>query len=125
MEAKKLLADEKEKTENGKASRQPINSKMDDVLKNNGIDRATQFVGNVEGNGARTLMEKRALIIDYMIEDILEAPTRVAGTEDEIQHVGEIHQHLLLFLNEYLSGLRTKRFCLTSDILGKTKQYRD
>ena len=58
---------------------------MDDVLKNNGIDRATQFVGNVEGNGARTLMEKRALIIDYMIEDILEAPTRVVGTEYGIQ----------------------------------------
>jgi hypothetical protein len=98
---------------------------MDDILKKNGIDRAAQFGGTIEGNGARTLMEKCVAIIDEMVEAVLEAPTRLAGTDDEIRHVGEMHGHLLLSLDGYFSGLRTKRFHLTPEILAKTKQYRD
>ena len=58
MEAKRLLEANKKKPENGKSFGQPINAKMDEFLKNNGIDRAVQFGGNIEGNGAHTLMGK-------------------------------------------------------------------
>jgi hypothetical protein len=43
---------------------------MDDILKKNGIDRAAQFGGTIEGNGARTLMEKCVAIIDEMVEAV-------------------------------------------------------
>jgi hypothetical protein len=124
-EAKKRFAAEKKKPENGKAFGQPINAKMDEVLKKNGIDRAAQFGGTIEGNGARILMEKCIEIIDEMEEYVLQAPTRVAGTDDEIRDVGEMHRHLLLSLDGYFSCLRTKRFHLTPAIAEKTKQFRD
>jgi type II secretory pathway component PulF len=57
VQAKKVFAAEKKKPENGKAFGQPINAKMDEVLKKNGIDRAAMFGGTMEGNGARKLME--------------------------------------------------------------------
>jgi hypothetical protein len=119
------LAVERKKPENGKAFGQPINAKMDEVLKKNGIDRAAQFGGTIEGNGARTLMEKCVPIINEMMEFVLQAPTRVVGTDDEIRHVGNMHRHLLLSLDGFLSGLRTKRFHLTPGIIDKTKRYRD
>ena len=86
VEAKQLLAAERKKPENGKAFGQPVNSKMDDVLKREGIDRAAQFGGTIEGNGARVLMEKCVTIIDEMVEFVLQAPaaTRVAGTDEEV-----------------------------------------
>jgi hypothetical protein len=83
LQAKKLFAAEKKKPENGKAFGQPLNAKMDKVLKKNGIDRATQFGGTIEGNGACILMEKCVAIIDKMEEYVLGAPTKVAGTDDE------------------------------------------
>jgi hypothetical protein len=49
VEAKKAFAAERNKLENGKAFGQPVNAKMDEVLKKNGIDRAAQFGGTIEG----------------------------------------------------------------------------
>ena len=49
---------DKKKPENGKAFGQPVNAKMDEVLKKNGINQATQFGETIEGNGALNLMEK-------------------------------------------------------------------
>jgi hypothetical protein len=64
---------------------------MDEVLKKNGIDRAATFGGTIEGNGARKLMENADAIINEMEEHVLNAPTRFAGTDDEIRHVGKTH----------------------------------
>jgi hypothetical protein len=79
-----------------------------------GVDRAAQFGGTIEGNVAHALMEKYIAIIDEMVEAVLEAPTRVAGTD-----VGQMHRHLLLSLDGYFRGLRTKWFHLTPEILEK------
>jgi hypothetical protein len=124
-QAKKMFAAEKKKPENGKAFGQPINAKMDEVLKKNGIDRAAMFGGTIEGNGARKLMENADAIINEMEEHVLEAPTRFSGTDDEIRHVGKTHGSLLHSLDGYFSCLRTKRFHLTPDIVAKGKQFRD
>jgi hypothetical protein len=98
---------------------------MDEVLKKNGIDRAAMFGGTMEGNGARILMEKCVSIIDDMEAHVMQAPSRVAGMDAKIHHVGNMHHDLLLSLDGYFSCLRTKRFHLTPEISEKTKQYRD
>ena len=110
FQAKKLFAAERKKPENGKAFGQPINAKMDEVLKKNGIDRAAQFGGTIEGNGARTLMEKCGAIINEVEEHVLQAATRVAGTDGEIRHVGMMHKHLLTSYDGFFSALQTNDF---------------
>jgi hypothetical protein len=90
-EAKKKFTDEKKNLENGKAFGKPIKTEMDEVLKNNGIDRTTMFGGTIKGNGARKLMENCDAIISKMEEHVLQAPTRFAETDDEICHVGKTH----------------------------------
>ena len=125
FQAKKLFAAERKKPENGKAFGQPINAKMDEVLKTNGIDRAAQFGGTIEGNGSRILMARSNAIINEMEEHVLEVPTRTAGTDAEIRHVCRAHRQLLTALDGYFSCLRTKRFHLTPEILENGKLYRD
>jgi hypothetical protein len=120
-----FAAEESKKPENGKAFGKPINAKMDKVLKKNGIDRAAQFGGTIEGNGSRTLMEKCHAIIDKMEEHVLRVPTRVTGTDDEIQHVGMMYKHLLTFLDGCFSALQTKQFHMMPVILEMAKLYRD
>jgi hypothetical protein len=124
-EAKKAFLEEKKKPENGKAFGQPINAKMDEVLKKSGIDRAAMFGGTIEGNGARKLMDNADAIINEMEEHVLQSTTRFAGTNEEIRHVGETHRHLLHCLSGYFSCLRTKRFHLTPEIVQKGKRFRD
>jgi hypothetical protein len=126
LQAKKLFAAEKEKPENGKAFGQPINAKMDEVLKTNSIDRAAQFGGTIEGNGARTLMEKCGAIINKVEEHVLQAATRVAGTDGEIRHVGMMHKHLLVtLLDGFFSALQTKQFHVMPEIVERAKLYRN
>ena len=109
-EAKKVFSAEKKKPENGKAFGQPINAKMDDILKKNGINQAAMFGGTLEGNGARKLMDNADAIIGEMEEHVLQSPTRFAGTDEEIHHVGNTHRNLRHCLSGYFSCLRTKRF---------------
>jgi hypothetical protein len=68
---------------------------MDEVLKKNGIYRAAMFGGTIEGNGARKLMENADAIINEMKEHVLQSPTRFAGTDEQICHVGKTHRSLL------------------------------
>jgi hypothetical protein len=70
-------------------------------------------------------MERGGEVISEMEEYVLQLPTRIAGTDEEIRHVGETHRQLLLCLDGYFSSLRTKRFHLTPEISEKTKQFRD
>jgi hypothetical protein len=102
------FSEEKKKPENEKAFGQPINAKMDEVLKKNGIDRNAMFGGTKEGNGARKLMDNADAIITEM---------EFAGTDEEIRHVADTHHNLLHSLSGYFSCLRTKRFHLTPDIV--------
>ncbi len=53
LQAKKLFVAEKKKPENGKAFWQPMNAKMDEVLK-----RMASVGATIEGNGDCILMEK-------------------------------------------------------------------
>jgi hypothetical protein len=103
-----------------------MNAKMDEVLKKNGINRAAQFRGTIEGNGAHILMGKCVAIIDEMEEHVvLGVSARVAGTDDEIRHVGMMHKHLLTYLNGYFSALWTKQFHVMPKILERAKLYRN
>ncbi len=96
---------------------------MDEVLKKNGIDRATIFGGTIEGNDACKLMENCDAIIDKMEDYVLQAPTRIAGMDGKNWHVGETYQHLLYSLDGYLSSLQIKWFHLAAKILDKARQY--
>jgi hypothetical protein len=49
------------------------------------------FGGTIEGNGTQILMAECVTITNEMDEEVLQAPTRVAGTDDKIRHVGEMH----------------------------------
>jgi hypothetical protein len=77
-QAKKLFAAEKKKPEYGKVFGQPINAKMDEVLKKNCIDQATMFGQTIKGNGARKLMANAPAIINKIEEHVLDAPTNFA-----------------------------------------------
>ena len=60
---------------------------------------------------------------DYVFN--LPIEQRLVGTQDEIQAVCERHRQLLLCLDGYFSGLRTKRYHLTNEIKTKTILYRN
>jgi hypothetical protein len=64
-------------------------------------------------------------IIDKKEDHVLQAPTRVVGSDDAIKRVGMMHTHLLTSLDGYFCCLQTKRFHLTPKILEKYKQYCD
>jgi hypothetical protein len=88
------------------------------------LTQAAMFDQTIEGNGARKLVENCDAICNEIEDHVLQAPTRIAGTDEEIWHVGETHWHVLHSLDGYFSSLCTKRFHLTSEILEKAKQYR-
>jgi hypothetical protein len=71
--------------------------------------------------GTCKLMANVDAIIQEMQEHVLQSPTRFAGTDEEIGHVGETHRSLLNCLDGFFSSLRTKRFHLTQEILEKGK----
>jgi hypothetical protein len=62
---------------------------------------------------------------DYVFQ--LPVEQRLVGTQDEIQAVCEHHRQLqlLLCLDGYFSGLRTKRYHLTEEITMNMKLYRN
>jgi hypothetical protein len=123
--AKKQFREEKKKPENGKAFGQPINAKMDEVLKKSGIDQSVQFGGTIEGNGTQKLSENCDAIVDEMEEYVLQVTARIAGMDEEIRHVGEMHCRLLHSLDGYFSSLLIKQFHLTREILEQGKWYCD
>jgi hypothetical protein len=53
-------------------------------------------------------MENCDTIITEMEESVLGAPTRIAGTDAEIRHVGKTHYDLLTCLDGFFSFLRKK-----------------
>jgi hypothetical protein len=124
---KTLFAEEKKKDENCKGTGQPLHAEIDSILKRHGIDRAAQFGGALAGNGCRTLMADADSIINEIQEYVFQLPVqqRVVGTLDQIEAVCERHRQLLLCLDGYFSGLRTKRFHLTAEITSKTIEFRD
>jgi hypothetical protein len=66
-------------------------------------------------------------IINQIGDHVFSLPLeqRVVGTVEEIMEVCEQHRQLLLCLDGLFSGLRTKRYHLTAEIIEKTKAYRD
>ena len=124
---KTLFAEEKRKEENCKGTGQPLHAEIDSILKRHGIDRAAQFGGALAGNGCRRLMSDATPIINEIQAYIFALPEeqRLVGTNEQIEAVCEQHKHLLLCLDGYFSGMRTKRFHLTAEITAKTLQFRD
>jgi hypothetical protein len=60
------------------------------------------------------------------MEFVLALESKVEGMSDElIRQVCEAHKSYLQAFNIYLSGILTKRFHLTDEIVAKTRQYRD
>ncbi len=124
---KTLFAEEKRKEENCKGTGQPLHAVIDCILKRHGIDRAAQFGGALAGNGCQTLMANTDSIMKDIGEYVFQLPVeqRMVGTLEQIQAVCELHRQLLLSLDGYFSGLRTKRFHLTPAIIAKRIQFRD
>jgi hypothetical protein len=126
-ETKTIFAEEKKKEENCKATGQPLHAEIDSILQRHGIDRAAQFGGALAGNGCRMLMADADSIIKQIRDYVFSLPLeqRVIGTVEEIMEVCEQHRQLLLCLDGLFSGLRTKRYHLTAEIIEKKKAYRD
>jgi len=120
--AKSTFAKAKSQPENSKADGQPLRAKIDETLKKYGIDRAAQFGGDIEGNGARKLMSECTDIIGDIEKYVLSLSSTagVIGTEEQLKDVCEKHRQLFLCLDGYFSGLRTKRFHVTEEITLKT-----
>jgi hypothetical protein len=72
-------------------------------------------------------MAQADAIVKEIREYVFQLPIeqRLVGTEAEILAVCEHHRQLLLCLDGYFSGLRTKRYHLTDEIKTKTILYRD
>ena len=115
------------KDENSKGTGQPLHAEIDSILLRHGIDRAAQFGGALAGNGCRRLMAEAASIVNEIEAYVFSLPVeqRMVGTNEQIQAVCEQHRHLLLCLDGYFSGMRTKRFHLTEDITARTIEFRD
>ncbi len=115
------------KDENSKGTGQPLHAEIDSILMRHGIDRAAQFGGALAGNGCRRLMAEAASIVNEIEAYVFSLPVeqRMVGTNEQIQAVCEQHRHLLLCLDGYFSGMRTKRFHLTEDITARTIEFRD
>jgi hypothetical protein len=96
-------------------------------LKRHGIDRAAQFGGALAGNGCRRLMADAISIVNEIEVYVFSLPVeqRMVGTKAQIQAVCEQHKNLLLCLDGFFSGMRTKRFQMTREITAKTIQYRN
>jgi hypothetical protein len=60
-------------------------------------------------------------ICDYVFG--LPVEQHLVGTNEQIQAVCDLHRELLLCFDGYFSGLRTKRYHLTEEIIARTKQY--
>jgi hypothetical protein len=119
LKTKKLFAEqEKKKEENCKGTGQPLHAEIDSILQRHGINRAAQFGGALAGNRCRKLMAEANAIMKEIGDYLFQLPVeqRLVGTQDEIQAVCEHHRQLLLCLDGYFSGLRTKRFHLTDEI---------
>jgi hypothetical protein len=118
------FSNEKKKPANDKAFGQPLRAtKCDDILKKKGIDQTAQFGGDLEGNGIRNIMVEATSIMIDEIENTIFGMYRVVGMDDKIRNVFERHHQLFLCWNGYFSGLRTKRFHLTDEIVTKMKKY--
>jgi hypothetical protein len=124
---KALFVVEKKKEENSKGTGQPLHAEIDCILERHGIDRAAQFGGALAGNGCRRLMAEATSIVNQIEMYVLSLPVeqRMGGTNEQIEAVCEQHRQLLLCLDGYFSGMRTKRFHLTAATTAKTIEFRD
>jgi hypothetical protein len=114
--------------ETRKGAGQPFQSEIDSILQSHGTNRAAQFGGAHTGNGCRKLMAKADAIMKEIGHYVYLLPIEqcLVGTQDAIQAaVCEYHRQLLLCLDRYFSGLRTKRYHLTNEITMNTILYRN
>jgi hypothetical protein len=125
-DAKSSFREEKKRPENSKAFGQPVRAKADELLKEQGIDRANHFGEDVEGNGIRKLMAAALEFVSRLKDYVLSLPAeqRISGTDAEVAEICDRHGELLTNLDGFFSGLRTVRFHLTDDIVNRTNQHR-
>jgi hypothetical protein len=118
---------EKKKEENSKRTGRPLHAEINSILKRHGIDRVTQFGGGLAGNGCRRLMAEAAYTVNKIEAFVFSLPVeqRMAGTNEQIEAVSEQHRHLLLCLDGYFSGMHTKRFHLTAELIAKMIKFRN
>lgn len=119
------LKGEKKKEENGKAFGQPLNAKMDDILRKHGIDRGHVFGGDIDGNACRRLMENASSIVDDIESYVHGLTTQKCASQEEIHEVCEYHKQLFFCMDGYLSAMRVKRFHLTDRVIVERKQFQE
>jgi hypothetical protein len=112
------------KTENSKAFRQLLRAKSDEILKKRGVNLAAQFGGDLEGNVIQKLMaEAFSIIITNDVEEQVLGTERVVRTHEETQDMCEKCHQLFLPWDGYFSGLWTKHFLLTDEIVNRRKEF--
>ena len=124
--AREVFEREASKDENSKAFGQPVRKKIEEILKKHGIDKGAAFGGDLQGNACRKLMEKASTIVDEVKVFMClpeTAATRVIGTDDEIRERCDLYCQLLVAFDGCLSGLRTKRFRVTEEIIETTEKF--
>ena len=124
---KEAFEHEASKDENSKTIGQPIWKKTEAVLKKHGIDKGAAFGGDLQGNAGHKLMQKASTIIDE-IKDYMCLPetatTSVVGTDEEVRNRCDLYCQLLKAFDWCMSGLHTRRFCITNDtIIETTNRY--
>ena len=123
---KETFDQEASKDENSKAYGQPIRKGIEQILKKHGIDKGAAFGGDLQGNACRKLMEKANMIIEE-VKEYMTLPetsaTRVFGTEQDIQERCDLYASLLTAFDGCISGLRTKRFHVTDEVVDQTERY--
>ena len=124
--SKETFEREAAKDENSKAFGQPIRKAIEQILKKHGIDKGAAFGGDIQGNACRKLMEKAGAIVDEVKQYMTlpeTAATRVVGTEQEILDRCDLYSNLLTAFDGCISGLRTKRYHVTDEIVDQTERY--
>ena len=124
--AEAKFQDEGNKAENSKQFGQPVRAFVDNVLRKRSIDRAVQHGGKLEGNQCRKLLRYSKEILLEIKEFVLSRPAecRVVGSDTDIEEVFSWHEFLLIALDGVLSGLRTPRYEVNDEIIGRTDEFR-
>ena len=111
---------------NSKAYGQPIRKGIEEILKKHGIDKGAAFGGDLQGNACRRLMQNANVIVEE-VKAFMTMPetaaTRVVGSDDDIRERCDLYAKLLTAFDGCISGLRTKRFHVTEDIVQQTDGY--
>ena len=121
---KAAFNDEANASENSKLKGQPVRAKIEDVMRELGVDRGEYYGRKLEGPGCRKMMAKRVEFADLLSEYVVSTESK-NDTNEKIVMTIQIHCRLLGHLDALFSFLRTPRFHTDSKIIDHLRKHRD